>query len=146
MFYQLLGQPLERALPMLLEKTRERGWKAVIEVGSSERQAALDDALWTYSDRSFLPHGLDGESDCASHPILITTARANSNAAEVRFLVDGARLGDDLEGYARIALVFDGEDEVAKQAAREDWTKAKAAGLAATYWQQNAEGRWEKKA
>ena len=146
MFYQLLGQPLERALPMLLEKTRERGWKAVIEVGSSERQAALDDALWTYNDRSFLPHGLDGESDCASQPILITTARANSNAADVRFLVDGARLGDDLEGYARIALVFDGEDEVAKQAAREDWTKAKAAGLAATYWQQNAEGRWEKKA
>ncbi len=146
MFYQLLGHPLERALPMLLEKTLERGWRAVVEVSSAERQAALDDALWTYRDRSFLPHGLDGEPDCASQPILITTARANNNTADVRFLVDGTRLGDDLVGYARIALVFDGEDEAAKQAAREDWTKAKAAGLSATYWQQNAEGRWEKKA
>lgn len=146
MFYQLLGQRLERALPLLLEKTRDRGWKAVVEVGSPERQTALDDALWTYSDRSFLPHGVDGDAAAPHQPILITTTRENRNDAEIRFLVDGARLGEDLAGYRRIALIFDGQDPVALDAARADWKKAKASGLAASYWQQNEDGTWEKKA
>ena len=37
MFYHLERQPLERVLPMLVEKTLERGWRAVIQVGSQER-------------------------------------------------------------------------------------------------------------
>jgi DNA polymerase-3 subunit chi len=146
MFYQLSGQPLERALPVLLEKTLERGWKAVIEVSSDLRKAALDDALWTYAEGSFLPHGVDGEHGCEAQPIVITTTSANSNAADIRFLVDGARLDAELSGYQRIALLFDGEDPVALDAARADWKKAKASGLTASFWQQNAEGRWEKKA
>jgi DNA polymerase-3 subunit chi len=144
-FYQLQRQPLEAVLPVLLEKSRERGWKAVVEVASAERQRALDDLLWTYSERSFLPHGLDGEPDCAEHPILLTTTRANGNGAEIRFLADGARLGDDLAGYQRVALIFDGEDPEALQAARDDWKLARAAGHDASFWQQNGEGRWEKK-
>ncbi|MCX7341556.1 MAG: DNA polymerase III subunit chi [Hyphomicrobiales bacterium] len=146
MFYQLLNQKLERALPLLLEKARERGWKAVVEVGNPERQAALDDALWTYSDRSFLPHGIDGDAAAPHQPILITTTRENRNGAEIRFLVDGARLGDDLLGYSRIALIFDGQDPVALDAARADWKTAKTSGLAATFWQQSPDGKWEKKA
>jgi DNA polymerase III subunit chi len=146
MFYQLGGQPLERALPVLLEKTLERGWKAVVEVSSTQRRAALDDALWTYSDGSFLPHGIDGEAGCETQPILITTTDANSNAADIRFLVDGARLSPDISGYQRIALMFDGDDPVALEAARMDWKAAKATGLTASFWQQNSNGRWEKKA
>jgi DNA polymerase-3 subunit chi len=146
MFYHLQRQPLEKALPLLLEKTRERGWRAVVEATSPERCKALDDVLWTYSERSFLAHGLDGEPDSASQPILIGTSRANGNAADVRFLVDGARWGDDLAGYQRLVLIFDGEDPAALAAAREDWKAVKAAGLAAGYWQQTPEGRWEKKA
>jgi DNA polymerase III subunit chi len=145
-FYQLERQPLERALPLLLEKTLERGWKAVVEVSSLERRAALDDALWTYGERSFLPHGTDAEAGADSQPIVITASRANPNAADIRFLVDGARLGDDLSGYARVALIFDGQDEAALAAARADWKSARAGGHEASYFQQTTEGRWEKKA
>ncbi len=146
LFYHLQRQPLEKVLPVLLEKTRERGWKALVEVGSAERQRALDDHLWTYAERSFLPHGVDGEPACETQPILISTGRNNPNGADVRFLVDGARLGTDLEGYQRLVLMFDGEDPQALDAARADWKQAKASGAAASYWQQNADGRWEKKA
>ncbi len=117
-FYHLQTQPLEKALPVLLEKTRERGWKAVVELGSGERRKAIDDLLWTYSDRTFLAHGLDEEPDGAMHPIVLTLGRGNANAAEVRFLVDGARFGDDLTGYERVAVIFDGEDPMQLAAAR----------------------------
>ena len=42
LFYHLEHQPLERVLPMLLERTMERGWRAVVQVGSAERLEALD--------------------------------------------------------------------------------------------------------
>lgn len=145
-FYHLMNQPLERALPLLLEKTVERGWKAVVEVSSADRRAALDDLLWTYSERSFLPHGRDGEAECETQPILIATTPANANGADIRFLVDGARLDPADTAYRRAAIIFDGQDPDARAKAREDWTKARDAGHAVSYWQQSPEGRWEKKA
>lgn len=146
MFYQLSAQPLEKALPLLLEKSLQRGWKAVVEVSSEQRKKALDDALWTYSEGSFLPHGTDDEPGAETQPVVITARTTNPNAANIRFLVDGARLMPDLNSYQRVAVMFDGEDPLALQAARDDWKQAKASGLVASFWQQNADGRWEKKA
>ena len=60
LFYHLEARSLEAVIPQLLEKTLERGWRAVIEVGSTERAEALDSHLWTYRDDSFLAHGMDG--------------------------------------------------------------------------------------
>ena len=37
LFYHLETRPLEAVMPLLLEKTLERGWRAVVEVGSRER-------------------------------------------------------------------------------------------------------------
>ena len=57
LFYHLERKSLDDVLPGLLERTRERGWRAVVQVGSAERMAALDTHLWTYSEQSFLAHG-----------------------------------------------------------------------------------------
>ncbi len=145
-FYHLQRQPLERVLPVLLERTLARGWKAVVQVGGEERLAALDDHLWTFSEESFLPHVTDREPDAAENPIVLTLTDANPNSAQVRFLVDGAGLPPAYEGYDRLMLIFDGEDAEALARARVEWKKAKEAGLSASYWQQDDAGRWEKKA
>jgi DNA polymerase III subunit chi len=144
-FYHLMRQPFEKALPKLVEKTLERGWRAVIEVSGEDRKRALDDLLWTYSNGSFLPHGVEDEPDAAGQPVLIASGPANGNGAHVRFLVDGVRLDPGLSGYERIIVLFDDADETAKSAAREDWKLARAMGQAA-YFQQTDDGRWEKKA
>ncbi|HHY50351.1 MAG TPA: DNA polymerase III subunit chi, partial [Alphaproteobacteria bacterium] len=87
LFYHLEHQPLERVVPVLLEKTLERGWKAIVEAGSPERAQALDTVLWTYRDESFLPHGLAGQPTDPLQPVLITTESGNPNGANVRFFV-----------------------------------------------------------
>ena len=56
-FYQLRRTPLEKALPKLLEKVLESGRRAVVLAASEERAEALNAALWTYEQGSFLPHG-----------------------------------------------------------------------------------------
>jgi DNA polymerase III subunit chi len=146
LFYHLQRQPLEKVLPALLEKSLSRGWRVVVQASSQERVEALDAHLWTYRDDSFLPHGTDRETDPASQPVLLTTRDHNPNRAEVRFLIDGVSVPADAAAYERIVLLFDGEDEDAVAAARERWSEAKAQGLAATYWQADEEGRWQRKA
>jgi DNA polymerase-3 subunit chi len=145
LFYQLDRQPLDRVLPGLLEKTLERGWRAVVQAGSEERLEALDALLWTFADESFLPHGTIRDGFADQQPIFLTAAEGNPNGAAVRFLVDGAECGE-LSGYERIVYLFDGRDPDALVNARRQWKAAKQQGFPVTYWQQNERGRWEKKA
>jgi DNA polymerase-3 subunit chi len=145
LFYHLEHQPLERVLPSLVERTLERGWRAVVQAGSEERVEALDTLLWTYREESFLPHGTRRDGNSAAQPIYLTSNEENPNGAGVRFLVDGAETAE-LSGYDRVVYLFDGRDETAVAKAREQWKAAKGAGCTVTYWQQSSEGRWEKKA
>ncbi len=145
LFYHLEHQPLERVLPSLVEKTLERGWRAVVQAGSEERVEALDTLLWTWRDDSFLPHGTRRDGNAVAQPVYLTTEEENPNGASVRFLVDGAEAGD-LAPYARVVYLFEGRDAAAVARAREQWVAAKRAGCDVTYWQQSPEGRWQKKA
>ena len=144
LFYHLEGQPLERVLPALLEKTLERGWRAVVETSSRERASAIDALLWTYRDDSFLPHAVAGDETDPDQPVLITMDDGNANAATVRFFVDRA-VPQSVDGYERIVYLFSGHDPDAVSEARVAW-KALLSGNTLTYWQQDDGGRWVKKA
>ncbi|WP_246727706.1 DNA polymerase III subunit chi [Chelativorans sp. Marseille-P2723] len=145
LFYHLTESTLEEALPPLVEKSLERGWRVGIQTASEERRDALDGRLWTYSDDAFLPHGIDSEPYAAEQPVLLTTSEANVNMATIRFFVEGAEPGS-LRGYERAVFIFDGHDLAQVDAARQQWKAMKAAGHAVTYWQQGPNRRWQKKA
>jgi DNA polymerase-3 subunit chi len=144
-FYHLERQSLADALPKLLERSLERGWRAAVQAASEERVEALNTLLWTYREESFLPHGTVRDGHAAEHPIYLTAGEDNPNAAQVRFLVDGATLAD-ASSYVRVAYVFDGRDATAVANARAAWQEAKARGDAVSYWQQDKDGRWQQKA
>lgn len=143
-FYHLERTGLDQALPELLEKTLQRGWRAIVRTGGPDRIEHLDGWLWSYRDESFLPHAPDGEPGANRQPILLTTGFDNPNAADALFLVDGAEPGD-LAGYTRCVVLFDGGDEAALAHARTQWTAIKRAGFPVSYWKQQARG-WEKTA
>ena len=142
LFYHLEAQPLERVLPVLVEKSLERGWKVVVETSSDERAEVIDNLLWTFRDDSFVPHARAGGSEDAMQPVLITTRPHNPNSAQVRFFVDRA-VPQSGEGYQRIVFMFSGHDPDAVTEARAAWRALKPSNEV-TYWQQEA-GRWVKK-
>jgi DNA polymerase III subunit chi len=144
LFYHLERQGLEKVLPSLVEKTLERGWSAVVQAGSDERLAVIDQVLWTYKEDSFLAHGTAKDGHAADQPIYLTTGSETPNGAGVRFLVDGAET-ETFAGFVRIVYLFDGNDADAVARARTQWTAAKTAGCPVTYWQQSPAGKWEKK-
>ena len=135
---------LEQALPQMLEKCVERGWRAVVMAGSPERVESLNQHLWTYSERGFLPHGSARDGEAALQPIWLTPVPEIPNGAEVLFLTDGAA-HDDVGGFRLVCEVFDGRDAEAVAAARSRWVRYRDAGHAVTYWQQTDRGGWEQK-
>ncbi|MEQ8354129.1 MAG: DNA polymerase III subunit chi [Kiloniellaceae bacterium] len=144
-FYHLTRTALEQALPQMLEKTIERGQRAVVRAASEARVEALSARLWTYHDRSFLPHGNLKDGRPERQPVWLTVEDEAPNGAEVLFLADGAtseKVGD----YARCVILFDGGDDEAVGEARRQWTVFKDAGHEVSYWQQDDQGRWGQQA
>ena len=148
LFYQLERRALDDVLPGLIEKTLERGWRAVIRTESSERADAIDNLLWTYNEQTFLPHAQAGDGDPKRQPVLITVENDNPSGANVLFFVGGAAPPNwsdaTTKALTRIVLLFDGRDAPALAAARASWQDAKAAGHDVTYWKETASGKFEK--
>lgn len=140
-FYHLQRTTLERAVGPLLEKCLERGWRVLAVSPDAARRAALDEALWTYDDQSFLPHGqAEAEGlEPAEQPILISKEVDNQNSAAVALLIDGVDLPIDAP-YERCMVMFDDGDGATRQKAREQFKAAKDAGLVARYFQQSGRG------
>jgi DNA polymerase III subunit chi len=145
LFYHLERQPLDRVLPQLLERSRERGWRVVVQADSEERVEALSSLLWTYADDSFLAHGSARDGMAELQPVWLTSSADNPNAATVRFFVSGAT-PSGYEGLTRAVLLIDGGDSEAVERARAVWKAALALGHEVSYWQQDEQGRWRNRA
>jgi DNA polymerase-3 subunit chi len=138
-FYHLTRKTLEQVLPELLEKTVERGSKAVVLTGSPERAEALTQFLWTYNPNSFLPHGNAKDGNAERQPVWLTAEDERPNNADFLFLTDGAASAK-MADYARAFDIFDSNDEEALAAARRRWVTCKQDGHSLTYWQQTDKG------
>ena len=150
-FYHLERQRVEAVLPGLVEKSRARGWRVVIETPLIEMMHSLDALLWTFRDDAFLPHGTSADANPAGQPIYLTTGPETPNGAEVRFLVGGADPHACLakaaeEAHQRVVILFDGRDADAVARARDYWRALKETPHTLSYWQQSDEGGWQKKA
>ncbi len=145
-FYHLTRRSLEDVLPVMLERTLVRDSKrAVVMVGSAERVEHLNAHLWTYNDRSFLPHGSRTDGAAELQPIWLTDSDENPNAARVLFLADGAA-SEAVDQYDLVCMLFDGRDPDAVTRAREQWRAYQGGDHDLTYWQQTDNGGWEQKA
>lgn len=151
-FYHLTRSALENALPRLLEIVLARGHKVIIVTGSEARMTRLNEVLWTYEQRSWLPHGLCQDDHAARQPILITDQQDDitsgdgpPNGADVLVALDGVTLSE-YGMFKRLLDMFDGGDEAAVAAARKRWKYYRDAGETVSYWRQTDQGSWEKQA
>ncbi|MDR1694583.1 MAG: DNA polymerase III subunit chi [Lactobacillaceae bacterium] len=144
-FYHLQTQGLDNVLPKLIEKAYNSGKNIKIKVGTEERVEFINSLLWTYSETSFIPHGSKKDGFAELQPIWLSSDDDNPNNAQMLFLVDGAKasLGETLK-YERVLNIFDGNDAVSLENARNYWKELK--GNAETYyWQQDNSGKWLQK-
>ncbi|MEP6343080.1 MAG: DNA polymerase III subunit chi [Maricaulaceae bacterium] len=143
-FYHLEHASLEAVLPQLLEKTRTKGWQALVKM-SKERLPDMDRYLWTYRDDSFLPHGLDDEPLSDRQPICLSHLADESGRSQCVFLLDQTDIVFS-EAAERCIIIIEGQrtESVAYERAR--WKALKDTNASMSYWQQDDRGDWKKKA
>ncbi|MEX3315292.1 DNA polymerase III subunit chi [Sulfitobacter sp. PS-8MA] len=145
-FYHLTQRPLVETLSMLLEKSLANGWRVALRGTDRAGLEALDQALWTFSEDSFLPHGMAGGPQDADQPVLLTLDANAANAPNCVMAVHGADVtAKEVAALERVCVLFDGHDPVALDQARGLWKRLKSDGASAQYWSEES-GRWEKKA
>lgn len=143
-FYHLEHASLESVMPMLLEKSLERGWTCLVKT-SEDQMAFVDELLWKYREDSFLPHGRDDEPFADLQPVLISSTSQEANGADI-VLISGGDDVADLNGVSRCMFMINGRNEDDVQNARKRWSRLKASGAKLAYYQQDDRGRWQKKA
>lgn len=143
-FYHLSNSPLESVLPKLLEKVIATGKKAVILTRSEKKRETLNHILWTYSTRTFLPHGSEADDFHEEQPIYLTTLEENPAQAEILVVIDGLQPAF-LNGFERCLDLFDGNNGEETANARARWSRYKKELHLLSYWQQTDKGSWEKK-
>ncbi len=144
-FYHLTDTPLEKTLPMLLDKARDAGWRILVRGTDPAVLARLDELLWTTDSNGFLPHGIAGGPNDADQPIVLAEDLTSGDFACV-MSVNGATITvDEVNERDRCCVLFDGHDEAALNFARGQWKTLTDAGCQAQYWAQE-DGRWTKKA
>ncbi|MCU0257377.1 MAG: DNA polymerase III subunit chi [Vicinamibacterales bacterium] len=113
----------------LAEKAFDQGLRVAVRTASPSETAELDDLMWTFSDRSFVPHAVwPAEPAVAEQtPVLISSGEVPASHRDV--LVNlCAEAPAGYESFARVCEIV-ATDEAAKRAARARWRRYRDAGL-----------------
>jgi len=131
--FYLLGAPDPRArlatACRLAEKAFHQGLRVAMHTTSPAETAELDELLWTFSDRSFVPHAVwPADSSLADEtPVLIANGALPATHRDVLINLGGEPPADALR-FGRICEIV-GADEAAKRQARVRWRSYRNAGL-----------------
>jgi DNA polymerase III subunit chi len=116
----------------LAEKACDQGLRVAVRTASPSETAELDELMWTFSDRSFVPHAVwPAEPAVAEHtPVLIASGALPESHRDV--LINLAPDGPtEPARFGRICEVV-GADEDTKRRARLRWRNYADAGLTPT--------------
>ncbi|HWP94447.1 MAG TPA: DNA polymerase III subunit chi [Gammaproteobacteria bacterium] len=119
-FYVLkTAEPRERALfaCRLAEKAFTLGHTVYIHTPSVAEAQSLDDLLWTWRDRSFVPHALAQEAGGELPPVVIGSGSEPPAAFDLLINLDDG-VPAFFERFARVAEIVD-EDGARRAAGRE---------------------------
>jgi DNA polymerase-3 subunit chi len=113
----------------LAEKAVDQGLRVMVRTASPAETAELDDLMWTFSDRSFLPHGAwPAEPEfAAATPVMIGSGAIPSSHRDVLINL-AADVPAGVAEFGRICDIVSG-DEDAKREGRERWRGYRGAGL-----------------
>ena len=141
-FYKLTTLPIHKAAPKLIEKIYYSKQRLVVISETESMMKTLDDGLWVYSTKHFIPHATFADEHSNDQPIYLTTRDENPNSAELVMALGKV----DLDSFVanKYFYMFDGNDQAHLEFARNKWKSYQGKEHNLTYWQQKMDGSWEK--
>ena len=112
----------------IANKAWERGMKVYLQTADRSESDQLDRLLWTFSQESFVPHGLrEMNSDWRQYPVQIGSESSTAQGIDMLISLQPT-VPDDYANYKRIAdLIVDDAEQ--KQFGRERFRHYRQQGL-----------------
>lgn len=143
-FYHFTSVPLLKAVPSLLKKIYDTKKNILVLCKNEEDLDEFDKYLWSFSTKTFLPHGTAKDPQPEEQPIFLSTNIVKENSPKV--LLSFVDLKEqDLQTFESIVFVFFGnknEKEVISMYEKHDKIK-KNNKMQVKFWLQDAStGKW----
>lgn len=143
-FYHMEQSTLDQALPAITAKAYQSGKHILIKTNDKKEAQRLNDLLWSFRADMFIPHGAEGDKDADQQPIWITSGDDNPNGASILILTHGMT-SENIADFDMACEMLDGRVESQIKEARARWKTYKTDNHDLTYWQQDDNGKWNKK-
>jgi len=144
-FYHLQKQSLDEVLPAILQKAFQMKKNIVVRMANDNEIERMNKHLWAFKPDVFLPHGSVKDGYAEHQPIWLSSSSDNPNEAKILILTQGMA-EENLANYDLCCEMLDGQNETSISEARKRWKTYQDAGHDVTYWHQNENGSWAKKA
>ena len=144
-FYHFTYTSLIVGVPKLIKKIYESGQKLLVICNTTDEMKLLDKALWTFSQRDFIPHAMvdDDHLKPPSNPVLLAlNANDNKNNAEVALNLSSSDLGGDFAKH--IYAFYGNQDELGPILEKYQRYKSLDGVSSLTFWRQELNGKWAK--
>ena len=111
--YHSFAGLLEKTICALTERCHNNNLRVVIIVPSADFQEKINELLWTYSPKQFIPHGSKLDPMAEQQPIYITCEKENPNNAALLMIVNPSNIADFSEDrlyiarFQRILVIYD---------------------------------------
>ncbi len=119
-FYVLPEEGVEviwRYACRLAEKAAALGHRIFVRTASPADAGRLDELLWTFNDRSFLPHEIATAHSPAHEKVAVLLGQEPAPPGYRQLLINlSAELPADVDQYERIAEIVDNDPERKRQA------------------------------
>ena len=106
-FYQILSNEKKKVLYNLICTVLNKNKKIVI---LSNQIYFLDNFLWTFNNKSWIPHGIEGDNFSQYNPIWITSKEENPIDAEIIISINGKWINKPTL-FKRGLFLFDSDDQ-----------------------------------
>ena len=117
--------PIKALCRILEQKYLEQNFM-ILRTNSEDLQEEINEVLWTFSKKSFIPHGSKFDEQPEKHNIYITTGGEIPNSATILILYNLFKFNNyDIKYFKEIILVFDNNDSLIVNEAREFYKKLK---------------------
>lgn len=112
----------------LAEQAVEQGHRVYLQTAAHAEALRLDELLWTFNDRSFLPHEVFSGHPASHARVMIMLGESAAPPSHRQLLVNFSDVvPPDLEAYERIAEIVDADPE-RKRSARERYRQYRERG------------------
>ncbi len=119
-FYKLNSQNrtrINRFCCQLADKVVKMGHPVFVKTKDETESRLLDDIMWTFSDSSFVPHAIQGDTENVDAPVIIGHSAPTSKAYLLINLSD--EFPENTLNYERVAeIISDAPENLQKGRAR----------------------------